>query len=89
MSPQGNSGFVLMYADNWAAAATGTTVTIGDRMEAEKESSPRGSQDSGPCQAFYAMGLTITEITPGIRLWYVNSIPAQRKTIRSQRIALR
>jgi hypothetical protein len=88
MSPQGNSSFVLMYANSWAAAATGTTVTIGDRMEAEKESSPRGSQDSGPCQAFYAMGLTITEITPGIRLWYVNSSPVQRRTRSSRVIAL-
>ena len=79
MSPREHSGFVLMYADNWAAAATGTTVTIGERSEAKEESSPRGLQDSGPCQAFYAMGLTITEITPGVRLWYVNSVPSGTK----------
>lgn len=89
MSPPEHSGFVLMYADKWAAAATGTTVRIGDRTEAAAESSPPGLQESAPCQAFYAMSLTITEITPGVRLWYVNSSPTQRRTTRPQRIALR
>ena len=79
MSPLGHSGFVLMYADNWAAAATGTAVTIGDRTEVAEESSPRGVRDPAPCQAFYAVSLTITEITPGVRLWYVNSAPSRTK----------
>ena len=60
MLPPGHSGFVLMYADNWAAAATGTAVTIGDRTEVAEESSPRGVRDPAPCQAFYAVSLTIT-----------------------------
>jgi hypothetical protein len=79
MSTPEHSGFVLMYADNWAAAATGTAITIGDKTESALESSSSGMQDSARCHAFYAVSLTITEITPGFRLSYVNSVPNRVK----------
>ena len=81
-SPVEDPAVVVMYAQTWAAAATGTAVTIGDRTEAANGSSLIGLAGSPPCEAFYAVGLTIAEITPGIRLWYVNFLPGALKITR-------
>jgi len=81
-SPAEYTAVVVMYAQSWAAAATGTAITIGDRTEAANGYSRIGLEGAAPCEGFYAAGLTITEITPGIRLWLANFLPGALKITR-------
>jgi hypothetical protein len=65
-----DSGVAFFYAPRRAAAAVGTSLTIGDR-----EYRPEPTQSRAWPGAFYATDMTIGQILPGTQLWRVESGP--------------
>jgi hypothetical protein len=65
-----NSGVVLFYAAQRAAAIAGTTLTIAGRKYL-----PEASQSNDTLSAFYATDMTVGQILPGTDLWRVDSSP--------------
>ena len=65
-----NSGIAFFYAPRRAAAAVGTSLTIGDRNYV-----PEPPQSDHTFGTFYATEITIGQILPGTELWRVASSP--------------
>jgi hypothetical protein len=66
-----NSGIAFFYAPRRAAAALGTSLTIGDRKYI-----PEPHQSDYTLGTFYATEITIGQILRGTKLWRVESGPA-------------
>jgi len=64
------SGIAFFYAPRRAAAAVGTSLTIGGR-----EYVPEPTQSRARLGTFYATDMTIGQILPGTQLWRVESGP--------------
>jgi hypothetical protein len=65
-----DSGIAFFYVPRRAAAAVGTSLTIGDR-----EYRPEPTQARARLGTFYATDMTIGQILPGTQLWRVESGP--------------
>jgi hypothetical protein len=65
-----DSGIAFFYVPRRAAAAVGTSLTIGDR-----EYRPEPTQSRARLGTFYATDMTIGQILPGTQLWRVESGP--------------
>ncbi len=65
-----HSGIAIFYAPRRAAAAVGTSLTIGGR-----EYVPEPTQSRAKLGTFYATDMTIGQILPGVQLWRVESGP--------------
>ncbi len=70
ISRTGDSGIAIFYAPRRAAAAVGTSLTIGGR-----EYVPEPTQSRARLGTFYATDMTIGQILPGTQLWRVESGP--------------
>jgi hypothetical protein len=70
ISPTDDSGIAFFYAPRRAAAAVGTSLTIGGR-----EYVPEPTQSRARLGTFYATDMTIGQILPGTELWRVESGP--------------
>jgi hypothetical protein len=70
ISRTGDSGIAIFYAPSRAAAAVGTSLTIGGR-----EYVPEPTQSRARLGTFYATDMTIGQILPGTALWRVESGP--------------
>src|SRR5260370_16678590 len=65
-----HSGIAIFYAPRRAAAAVGTSLTIGGR-----EYVPEPTKSRAKLGTFYATDMTIGQILPGVQLWRVESGP--------------
>jgi hypothetical protein len=70
LSRADNSGISFFYAPRRAAAAVGTSLTIGDKEHIQE---PRQSKDM--LGTFYATDMTIGQILSGAERWSVESSP--------------
>jgi hypothetical protein len=70
LSRTDNSGIAFFYAPRRAAAAVGTSLTIGDRKY-----TPEPPQSDHTFGTFYATEITIGQILPGTELWRVERSP--------------
>jgi hypothetical protein len=67
-----HSGIAIFYAPRRAAAAVGTSLTIGGR-----EYVPEPAESRARLGTFYATDMTIGQILPGIQQWRVESGPVR------------